>query len=65
MTILSPFMMFVPLLLVVFWGMGEMLFVNKSANKVPFRGSPWAIWGLRVLGMCILIYQLMTTELFF
>ena len=64
LTLLSPFMMFIPLLLVSLWGMGEMLLVNKSANGVSFRGNPSVIWGLRLLGIGVFLYQVMTTELF-
>ena len=63
LTIMSPFMLFVPLLIVAFWGVLEMLFVNKSANGVPFRGSLMIRWGLRLLGLAFLVYQLATTEL--
>ena len=63
LTVISPFMMFVPLLIVAFWGMGEMLFVNKSANGVSFRGNFGIIWMLRLAGIGFLIYQLATTEL--
>ncbi|MBR1605683.1 MAG: TM2 domain-containing protein [Alphaproteobacteria bacterium] len=63
LTLLSPFMMFIPLLLVSLWGMGEMLLVNKSANGSSFRGNTLVIWALRVLGIGIFVYQVMTTEL--
>lgn len=63
LTLISPFTMFVPLLIVALWGLGEMLFVNKSARGVPFSGNIWVIWGLRIMGIGLLIYQLMTAEL--
>lgn len=63
LTLVSPLFMFVPLLVVALWGMGEMLFVNKSANGVAFSGNFWVIWSLRAVGIIILIYQLMTTEM--
>ena len=63
LTILSPFMLFIPLLIVALWGMGEMLFVNKAANGKAFRGNLAVIWALRIAGIAFLIYQLTTTEL--
>ena len=63
LTLISPFMLFIPLLIVAVWGMGEMLFVGKSANGVPFSGNIWVIWILRIMGIVLLIYQLMATEL--
>lgn len=63
LTIISPFMMFVPLLVVALWGLGEMIFVNSSANGKRFRGNALVIWGLRILGVAALVYGLFTTEL--
>ena len=63
LTLMSPFMMFVPLLFVAVWGMLEMLFVNKSAKGVPFDGNIWVIWSLRILGIILLGYQFVTAEL--
>ena len=63
LTIISPFCLFVPMLIVALWGTGEMLLVNHSANGVQFRGNQVIIWGLRLAGLAFLIYQLATTEL--
>ena len=63
LTLISPMCLYVPLLIVALWGMGEMLFVNKSANGQDFSGNLWLIWGLRLTGIGVLIYQLMTVEL--
>lgn len=63
LTIVSPFFMFVPLLIVSLWGLGEMLFVNKSANGVTFRGNLVVIWGLRLIGIAFFIYQFVKADL--
>ena len=63
LTIISPFMMFIPLLIVSLWGLGEMLLVNTGANGVKFSGNQTIIWLLRGAGIAFLIYSAMTTEL--
>ena len=63
LTIISPFMMFIPLLIVSLWGLGEMILVNQSANGIKFSGNQIIIWLLRGLGIGFLIYSAMTTEL--
>lgn len=63
LTLISPFCMYIPLLLVALWGLGELLFVNKSANGLHFSGNTIVIWGLRVLVLLLLLRQFMITEL--
>ena len=63
LTLVSPMFMFVPLLLVSCWGIIEMLFQNKDAKGRTFSGNAGIIWSLRLLGLGILAYSLMTTEL--
>ena len=63
LSLISPFMMFVPLLVVSLWGLGEMLFVNTDAKGVRFKGNPAIIWALRGIGIGFLIYSALTTEL--
>jgi len=63
LTIMSPFFMFIPLLIVSAWGLGEILLVNKDANDIPFTGNKRIIMALRILSVCALCYSLFTTEL--
>lgn len=63
LTITSPFFMFIPLIIVSLWGLGEILFENKDVNNIPFKGNKQIILGLRVLSIFALIYSLFTTEL--
>ena len=55
--------MFIPLIIVSLWGLGEILFENKDVNNLPFKGNKQIILGLRVLSIFALIYSLFTTEL--
>lgn len=48
LTLVSWLFMFIPLLFVAIWVFLELLFVNKSANGIPFRGSRRIIMLLRV-----------------
>lgn len=63
LTLVSPMFMFLPLLLAGCWGIIEMLFQNKDAKGRNFTGNTGVIWGLRLIGLGILVYSLMTTEL--
>ena len=54
LTLISPYMMFIPLLFSALWATLEIFFVNKSANGCYFGGNRVIIWILRVLTGLIL-----------
>lgn len=55
-TLISPYLMYFPLLFTALWALAELLFVNKSANGAKFKGSRAVIWGLRLLALAALWY---------
>jgi len=63
LTLSSPFFMFIPLMIVSLWGMGEILFENKSANGEKFGGNRAIILGLRVISVILIVYLFCTREL--
>lgn len=54
LTLTSWLFMFVPLLFVAIWVLLELLFVNKSANGLPFTGNRRTIMILRILAIVLL-----------
>lgn len=53
LALLSPFMIFIPLIFTSFWAMMELLFVNRGPNGVLFSGNRKIIWLLRALSVLV------------
>lgn len=53
LALLSPYMMFVPLMFTSIWAMLELLFVNRGPDGVLFTGSRKVILGLRVMAVLV------------
>src|SRR5574344_1651087 len=47
LSLTSWILMFIPLLVVAIWVLGEILFVNKDGRGIPFSGNRLFINGLR------------------
>lgn len=54
LTIVAPWFLYIPLLLVATWVFGEILFVNKGAHHIPFAGNRKIILLLRALAVIVL-----------
>ena len=54
LTLVSWLFMFIPLLFVAIWVLLELLFINKSAEGIPFTGNRRVILLLRVLAVVML-----------
>ena len=56
LTILAPFMAFIPLLFTSVWAMIELLFVNRGPDGILFTGNRKIIWLLRALSVLALAW---------
>lgn len=54
LTLLAWLFMYVPLLFVALWVFLELLFVNRSANGLAFKGNRLVIAGLRIVAVVLL-----------
>ena len=63
LTLISPYMMFIPLLFAALWATLELFFVNRSANGCIFSGNRGVIWSLRVATALILAWAWMSTDM--
>lgn len=63
LTLVSPYMMFIPLLFAALWATLEIFFINSSANGCYFSGNRIVIWILRAASALILAWAGMSTEL--
>lgn len=57
LSLISFYMLYIPLLFVAFWVLAEFLFVNHSANGMPLKGNKAAIWLWRLVGLVFLVFQ--------
>ena len=62
MTIVSPYMMFIPLLFSAFWATLEIFFVNTSANGCIFSGNTLIVWILRLATALVLGGAIISTD---
>lgn len=58
LTLVSPWFLYIPLLIVAVWVFGELLFVNNGPHHIPFNGNRKIIMLLRVLAVVIFILAL-------
>lgn len=63
LTLISPYMMFIPLLFAALWAELEIFFVNKSANGCYFSGNRIIIWAIRILSVIILTWAALSTDM--
>ncbi|MBQ8676961.1 MAG: TM2 domain-containing protein [Alphaproteobacteria bacterium] len=62
LTIVSPYMMFIPLIFTALWATLEILFVDKSADGCAFSGNRTVIWGLRLGVLVCLVWMGMSAD---
>ncbi len=62
LTLVSPWMMFVPLLFVALWATLEIVFVNRSADDCEFGGNQMVIWILRLATLVCLGWMFMSAD---
>jgi TM2 domain-containing membrane protein YozV len=55
-SLISPYIMFLPLMFTAIWALMELLFVNKDAKGVFFRGNRKIILVLRLLSVLVLFW---------
>lgn len=55
LTVVSPWFLYIPLLIVAVWVFGELLFVNNGPHHIPFKGNRKIIMLLRVLAVTVFI----------
>lgn len=63
MTIVAPWFLYIPLLIVGIWIFGELLFVNNGPHKVPFKGNRKIIMLLRIIAVTVFVFLLANTQL--
>ncbi|MBQ7285674.1 MAG: NINE protein [Alphaproteobacteria bacterium] len=63
MTIVAPWFLYIPLLIVGIWIFGELLFVNNGPHKVPFKGNRKIIMLLRIIAVVVFILLFANTRL--
>lgn len=64
-SILSFYMLYIPLIFTSIWAMLELLFVNKSADGVFFGGNRRIIWLLRGLSVIVLAWAFSSNVMIF
>ncbi len=63
LSLIAPYMLYVPLLFTSFWAMLELLLVNKGPDGVLFKGNRKVIWGLRIAAILGLVLAYSSTEM--
>ena len=63
LALISPYMLFVPLIFTSFWAMMELLFVNHGPDRILFRGNHRVIWALRILAVLSLVLAYSSADL--
>ena len=63
LSLIAPYMLYVPLLFTSFWAMLELLLVNKGPDGVLFKGNRKVIWGLRIAAILVLVLAYSSTEM--
>ena len=63
LALISPYMLFVPLIFTSFWAMAELLFVNRGPDGFLFKGNRKVIWGLRVAAVLVLVLAYSSADL--
>ena len=62
LTLVSPYMMFVPLLFTSVWALIELLFVNRAADGSVMSGNRKIVFGLRALTIISLLWFASVSE---
>ncbi len=62
MTLISPYMLFIPLLFTAVWATLEIFLVNHSANGCILSGNRLVIWILRIATALILGWAIISAD---
>ena len=57
LSLISFYMLYLPLLFVAVWALFEFLFVGHSANGMPLKGNRVIVWLCRLAGVLFLVFQ--------
>lgn len=63
LALISPYMLFIPLMFTGFWALLELLFVNRGPDGTLFAGNRRIIWGLRVLAVLSVAWVSSSTDM--
>ncbi len=63
LSLIAPYMLYVPLLFTSFWAMLELLLVNKGPDGVLFKGNRKVIWALRIAAILVLVLAFSSTDM--
>ncbi len=63
LALISPYMLFVPLMFTSIWAMLELLFVNKGPDCSLFAGNRKVIWVLRAVAVLVFAWFFASAEL--
>ena len=62
LTLFSPLFLFLPLMIISLWALGELLFKNKAANGRIMSGNRKLIWLLRLAAVSIFVAAAMSAH---
>lgn len=63
LTIISPWFLYIPLLITATWAFGEILFIRNGAHHIPFSGNRKIILLLKIMAVIIFVILLMRNRL--
>ena len=63
LSLIAPYMLYLPLLFTSFWAMLELLLVNKGPDGMLFKGNRKVIWGLRIAAILVLVLAYSSTDM--
>lgn len=63
LSLIAPYMLYIPLLFTSFWAMLELLLVNKGPDGVLFKGNRKVIWALRIAAILALVFAYSSADM--
>ena len=63
LALISPYMLFIPLMFTGFWALLELLFVNRGPDGTLFSGNRRIIWLLRVSAVLSVVWFASSTDI--
>ena len=63
LALISPYMLFIPLIFTGFWALLELLFVNRGPDGTLFSGNRRIIWLLRVFAVLSVVWFASSTDM--
>ena len=62
LSLLAPYMWFIPLVFTAMWAEAELMFQNRDKDGRLFKGSRRKIWVLRFVSIVVLVWGLLSLE---